>query len=71
MCCAQLFQSYQTLCDPTDHSPPDYSVHGIFQARYWSGLPCLPHEDHPDPGIDPASSVSPALQAGSLPLSRW
>ena len=26
-------QSCPTLCDPMDCSPPDYSVHGIFQAR--------------------------------------
>ena len=54
-----------------DCSPPGSSVHGILQARYWSGLPCPPHEDLPDPGINPASSVSPALQADSLPLSHW
>ena len=26
-------KSSSTLCDPWDHSPPDSSVHGIFQAR--------------------------------------
>ena len=26
-------QSFPTLCGPTDCSPPDSSVHGIFQAR--------------------------------------
>ena len=26
-------QSYPTLCDPLDCSPPDSSIHGIFQAR--------------------------------------
>ena len=26
-------QSCLTLCDPMDHSPPDFSVHGILQAR--------------------------------------
>ena len=34
---------------------------------YWSGLPCPPPKDLPDPGIEPASSKSPAL-VGSLPL---
>ena len=28
-----LTQSCPTLCDPTDCSPPGFSVHGIFQAR--------------------------------------
>ena len=26
-------QSFPTLCDPVDCSPPGSSVHGIFQAR--------------------------------------
>ena len=34
---------------------------------YWSGLPCPPPGDLPDPGIEPVSPVSPALQADSLP----
>ena len=28
----RLSQLYPTLCDPMDSSPPDSSVHGIFQA---------------------------------------
>ena len=28
-----LFQSYLTLCDPVDCSPPGSSVHGILQVR--------------------------------------
>ena len=27
------------LCDPMDCSPPGSSIHGIFQAKYWSGVP--------------------------------
>ena len=27
------------LCDPVDRSSPDSTVPGIFQAKYWSGLP--------------------------------
>ena len=30
---AKSLQSYLTLCDPIDGSPPGSSVHGIFQAR--------------------------------------
>ena len=30
---AKSLQSFLTLCDPTDGSPPGSSVHGIFQAR--------------------------------------
>ena len=31
------------------------SVHGILQAKYWSGLPCPPPEDLSDPGIESGS----------------
>ena len=34
------------------------------RQEYWSGLPCLPPGDLPNPGIKPRS---PALQADSLP----
>ena len=34
MCkCAKSLQSYLTLCDPMDGSPPGSSVHELFQAR--------------------------------------
>ena len=34
---------------------------GFPRQEYWSGLPFLPPGDLPDPGIEPESSVSPAL----------
>ena len=34
--------------------------------EYWSGWPCLPPGDLPDPRIEPGS---PAPQADSLPLA--
>ena len=40
---------------------------GFFRQEYWSGLPFPPPGDIPDPGIEPASPVSPVLQADSLP----
>ena len=40
---------------------------GFFKQECWSGLPFPPPEDLLDPGIEPKSSVSPALQADSLP----
>ena len=36
---------------------------GFSRQEYWSGLPCPPPGDLPDPGIEPRS---PALQADSL-----
>ena len=59
-----VVQSCLTLCDSVDCSPPGYSVHGILQARLWSGLPCPPPEDLLNPGIEPRS---PTLQVDSLP----
>ena len=64
-----------TLCDPTkswhewsrldkswhDCSPPGPSVHGILQQEYCSGLPFPPPGYLPNPGIELASPVSPAL----------
>ena len=40
-CCCLVTQSYPTLCDPNDCSPPGFSVHGIFQARIleWVAMP--------------------------------
>ena len=37
----KLLQSYPTLCDPMDCSPPCSSVHGILQARIleWVAMP--------------------------------
>ena len=43
-------QSCLTLCDPVDCSPPGYPW-GFFRQEYWSGLPCPPPGDLPNPGI--------------------
>ena len=40
---------------------------GFSRQGCWSGLPCPPPGDLPDPGIEPQS---PVLQADSLPLSH-
>ena len=37
---------------------------GFSRQNYWSGLPCPPPGDLPNPGIEPRS---PALQEDSLP----
>ena len=36
---------------------------GFSRKKYWSGLPCPPPGDLPDPGVKPMSPVAPALQA--------
>ena len=40
---------------------------GFFRQEYRNGLPFPPPGDLPDPGLEPTSLMSPALQADSLP----
>ena len=39
------------------------------RQEYWSGLPFSSPGNLPDPGIEPMSLVSPALQVDSIPLA--
>ena len=50
-----------TFCDPMNCSLPHSSIRGISRQEYWSGLPCLPPGDLPDPGIEPISLRFPEL----------
>ena len=58
---AKSLQSYLTLCDPIDCSPPVSSVH-----EYWSGLPCPPPGDLPWTSYHP--NASHPGSCGSLSL---
>ena len=42
---------------------------GFSRQESWSGLPCPPPEDLPDPVIEPASLMSPALADGFFTIS--
>ena len=44
---------------------------GCSRQEHWSGLPFPPPGDPPNPGMEPVSPASPALQADPLPLSHW
>ena len=68
---------YHSLCCVLSHSVASdsllphgqrslagYSPWGFSRQEYWSGLPCPPPGDLPNPGI---KLRSPALQADSLP----
>ena len=37
---------------------------GFTRQEYWSGLPCPPLGNLPDPGIESTSFMSPALAGG-------
>ena len=41
---------------------------GFSRQEYWSGLPCPPPGDLPDPGNEPVSFMFPELAGGFLPL---
>ena len=57
------------LWETLGSSLPGSSLHGIFQARYWSGLPFPLPGDFADPEIKPVSLMSPALAGGFLTTS--
>ena len=40
------------------------------RQEYWSGLPCSPLGNRPDPRVESTSSVSSVSQADSLPLNH-
>ena len=61
---AKLFQTLQIVA----HQAPLFM--GFSKQEYWSGLPCPPPGDLPNPGIKPTSPVAPALQADSLPPGK-
>ena len=42
---------------------------GFSRQEYWSGLPCPPPGDLPNPGIEPAFLKSPALAGGFFTAS--
>ena len=61
--CAKLLQSCPSLCNRMDCSPWAPLSMGFFRQEYWSGL-SSPSGNLPNPGIEPASLVSPALTGG-------
>ena len=42
---------------------------GFSRQGYWSGLPCSPSGNFPNPGIEPVSLMSPALAGGFFTTS--
>ena len=58
-----------TLCDPMDCCCQAPLSMGFSRQEYWSGLPCPPPEDLPDPGIELESLTSPALAGGFFTTS--
>ena len=68
VCVLSPFSSVQLFATPwTVNCQVPLSM-GISRQEHWSGLPFLPPRDLHDPGIKPASPISPALKVDSLPL---
>ena len=53
--CVQLFAAPWTVA----RQAPLFM--GFARQEYWSGLPCPPPGDIPNPGIKPVSLMSPAM----------
>ena len=56
--CLSHVRLFATPWTAVSQAPPSM---GFSRQEYWSGLPCLPPWDLPDPGIEPVSLASPAL----------
>ena len=66
---AKLLQWCPTLCNPMDCSRQSSLSMVFSRQEYWSGLPCTPPGDLPDPGIEPVSLISPALAGRFFTMS--
>ena len=66
---AKSLHSCPTLCHPKDLAHQAALSMGFSRQEYWSGLPCSPPGDLPNPGIEPMSLMSPEL-AGGL-FTKW
>ena len=68
---AKSLQLCQILCTPWTVAHQAPLSMGFSRQEYYSRLSCPPPGDLANPGIEPASPVTPALQADSLLLSHW
>ena len=66
--CCSRFWLFTTLWAIACQAPQSME---FSRQEYWSGLPCPPPGDLPNPGIELESPAFPALQEDSLLLSHW
>ena len=65
LCVPAKLLSHVQLCETLWTLAHQASVsQGFSRPEYWSGLPCFPPGDLPNPGIQPMSLMSPALAGG-------
>ena len=68
MCvCAKSLSHVRLFTTPWTVAHKALLFMGFSRQEYWSGLPCPTPGDLPNPGIESASPVVPALQKDSLP----
>ena len=69
VCMLSCFSRIQLFVTPwTLARQPPLSM-GFSRQEYWSGPPCPPPGDLPNPGIKPTSLASPALAGGFFTTS--
>ena len=64
VCVCVCAQSYLTLATSWTVALQAPLSMVLSRQECWSGLPCTPPGDLPDPGVEPISLVSPALTDG-------
>ena len=64
VCSLSYVQLFATPWTVTHQAPLSM---GFLRQEYWSGMPFPPPGDLPDPGIELASPVPPALHVESFP----
>ena len=66
---AKSLQLCPALCTPWSVAHQAPLSMGFSRQEYWSGLPCPPPGDLPDPEIEPVSLAPPALAGGFFIIS--
>ena len=69
MCVLSHYSCVRLFATPWTVDPWASLFMGFSRQEYWSGLPCPPPEDLPDPGIEPTSLMSPASVGGFFTTS--
>ena len=64
--CSSPVRLFETLWTVAIQAPLSM---GFSRQEFWSGLPCPPPEDRPDPGTEPTSLMSPSLAGGFFTTS--
>ena len=64
LCVLSRFSHVQLFAIPWAVNPPDSSVHGILQVKILEWVAMLSSRRFPNPGIEPASPVSPCIAGG-------